>query len=153
VAKTIISSAGFLATASLSIFVESAFAKSDADNANKINNPLNLAASFDVQNYYTPSRFDTGAHANSLLLRPAVAIGPVGPVGVPQIFRTTVPVSTAPNPMGRYNTGLGDIKLFGLFLLSVRHLPGRGAGRRRAFADHADCNRPHPRFSAQAMNS
>jgi hypothetical protein len=118
VAKTIMLAAGFLAAPALAIFAESAFAQSDADNANKSNNPLNLAASFNVQNYYTPSMFGTSGHANSLLLRPTVPVGPVGPIGVPQIFRLTVPVSTAPNPAGGYNTGLGDINLFDIFLLS-----------------------------------
>jgi hypothetical protein len=33
----------------------SAHAQTAADDANKSNNPLNLAASFNLQNYFTPS--------------------------------------------------------------------------------------------------
>ena len=89
-----------------------------ADDANKSNNPLNLAPSFNIQNYYSPSLFGVSAHTNDLLLRPTVPIGPVGPIGVPQIFRATIPVSTRPDPTGGNNTGLGDINLFDIFLLS-----------------------------------
>src|SRR5471030_2222289 len=95
-----------------------AFAQSAADEANKSNNPLNLAASFNIQNYYTPSVFGTSSHTNDFLLRPTIPIGPNGLIGVPQIFRATVPISTRPDPSGGYNTGLGDINLFDIFLLS-----------------------------------
>jgi hypothetical protein len=95
-----------------------AFAQSAADEANKSNNPLNLAASFNIQNYYTPSVFGASSHTNDLLLRPTIPIGPNGLIGVPQIFRATLPVSTRPDPSGGYNTGLGDINLFDIFLLS-----------------------------------
>ncbi|MFM0653460.1 hypothetical protein [Paraburkholderia sediminicola] len=103
----------------LGLSMGNAFAQSSADDANKSNNPLNLAASFNIQNYFTPSVFGpSGAHTNDLLLRPTIPVGPVGPIGVPQIFRATVPVSTRPDPSGGYNTGLGDINLFDIFLLS-----------------------------------
>jgi hypothetical protein len=62
-----------------------ALAQSTADDANKSNNPLNLAPSFNIQDYYSPSLFGVGAHTNDLLLRPTVSIGPIGPIGVPQI--------------------------------------------------------------------
>lgn len=89
-----------------------------SDDANKSNNPLNLAASFNVQNYFTPSLFGGSGHTNDFLLRPTVPIGPNNVIPVPQIFRLTVPVSTRPDPNGGYNTGLGDINLFDIFLLS-----------------------------------
>jgi hypothetical protein len=95
-----------------------ALAQSAAEEANKSNNPLNLAASLNIQNYYTPSVFGASAHTNDFLLRPTIPIGPNGLIGVPQIFRATVPISTRPDPTGGYNTGLGDINLFDIFLLS-----------------------------------
>ncbi|WP_237170048.1 hypothetical protein [Pandoraea faecigallinarum] len=94
-----------------------AVAQTSADDANKSNNPLNLAASFNIQNFYTPSLFGTGGHTNDLLLRPTIPFGPNGFVPVPQIFRVTVPVSTRPDPNGGYNTGLGDVNLFDIFLV------------------------------------
>ncbi|WP_233465123.1 hypothetical protein [Paraburkholderia madseniana] len=51
-------------------------------------------------------------------MRPTVPIGPNSLIGVPEIFRATVPVSTRPDPSGGYNTGLGDLNLFDIFLLS-----------------------------------
>ncbi|CAN7499326.1 MULTISPECIES: hypothetical protein [unclassified Caballeronia] len=102
----------------MAVWANLAFGQSAADEANKSNNPLNLAASFNIQNYYTPSVFGASSHTNDLLLRPTIPIGPNGLIGVPQIFRATVPVSTRPDPNGGYNTGLGDINLFDIFLLS-----------------------------------
>jgi hypothetical protein len=99
-------------------FSSAAYAQASADDANKSNNPLNLAPSFNLQDYYTPSLFGVGGHTNDLLLRPTVPVGPLGPIGVPQIFRATVPISTRPDPSGGYNTGIGDINLFDIFLLS-----------------------------------
>lgn len=95
----------------------SAFAQSAADDANKSNNPLNLSASFNVRNYYTPSIFSSSGHTNDFLLRPTIPMGPSKLIPVPQIFRVTVPVSTRPDPTGGYNTGLGDINIFDIFLL------------------------------------
>ncbi|MGF6243446.1 hypothetical protein P3T42_005210 [Paraburkholderia sp. GAS38] len=100
------------------VFSSAAYAQASADDANKSNNPLNLAPSFNLQDYYTPSLFGVSGHTNDLLLRPTVPVGPIGPIGVPQIFRATVPISTRPDPSGGYNTGLGDINLFDIFLLS-----------------------------------
>jgi hypothetical protein len=93
-------------------------AQSAVDEANKSNNPLNLAASLNIQKYYTPSVFGASAHTNDFLIRPTVPVGPGSLIPVPQIFRATVPISTRPDPSGGYNTGLGDINLFDIFLLS-----------------------------------
>lgn len=95
-----------------------AYSQSSADDANKSNNPLNLAPSFNVQNYFTPSLFGVSAHTNDFLLRPTVPIGPNSLIPVPEIFRMTAPISTRPTSSGGYNTGLGDINLFDIFLLS-----------------------------------
>jgi hypothetical protein len=109
---------GAICVVLLGMPIGDAVAQSSADDANKSNNPLNLAPSFNFQNYYTPSLFGVSGHTNSLLLRPTIPVGPIGPIGVPQIFRATVPVSNGPDPAGGYKTGLGDINLFDIFLLS-----------------------------------
>ena len=95
----------------------SAFAQSAAEEANKSNNPLNLAASFNLQNYFTPSLFGSSNNTNDFLLRPTIPLGPNSLIPVPQIFRLTVPVSTRPELSGGYATGLGDTNLFDIFLL------------------------------------
>lgn len=98
--------------------VSASHAQTSADDANKSNNPLNLAASFNVQNYYTPSLFGVDSHTNDFLLRPTMPFGPNGIVPVPQILRATIPISTRPDASGSgYKTGLGDINLFDIFLL------------------------------------
>jgi len=89
-----------------------------AEDANKANNPLNLAPSLGLQNYYTPRLFGTRAHTNDFLLRPTLPIAPGDWVGVPQILRPTVPISTRPRADGGYRSGLGDISVFDIFLLS-----------------------------------
>lgn len=89
-----------------------------ADDANKSNNPLNLAASLNFQNYYTPTLFGSNAHTNDFLIRPTIPFAPGELIGVPQIFRVTAPVSTRPQADGSYKTGLGDINVFDIFLLS-----------------------------------
>lgn len=89
-----------------------------ADDANQSNNPLNLAPSLNFQNYYTPKLFGTNAHTNDFLVRPTIPIAPGDWIGVPQILRMTAPVSTRPTLDGSYKTGLGDLNLFDIFLLS-----------------------------------
>ncbi|WP_455281956.1 hypothetical protein [Cupriavidus necator] len=97
--------------------VPAARAQSAAEDANKSNNPLNLAASFNLQNFYTPRLYGSNAHTNDFLLRPTIPVLPGKLVGVPQIFRATIPISTRPNANGTYDTGLGDINIFDIFLL------------------------------------
>ncbi|MCC8455805.1 hypothetical protein [Streptomyces rochei] len=63
-----------------------ALAQSDADDASKSNNPLDLAASFNIQDYYVRSVHGASAHTNDFLLRPTMPLGPNGIVPVPQIF-------------------------------------------------------------------
>ncbi|WP_087725754.1 hypothetical protein [Pandoraea sp. PE-S2T-3] len=103
-------------------------AQTSAEDANKSNNPLNLAPSFNVQNFYTPSIFGTGGHTNDFLLRPTIPLGPNGLVPVPQILRATIPISTRPDPNGGYNTGLGDINLFDILLLNAGSSTEIGVG-------------------------
>jgi len=88
-------------------------AQGSAEDANKSNNPLNLAASFNIQNYYSPSLFGSNAHTNDLLLRPTLPLGPNKLIGVPQIIRGTVPVSSRPcgMPKSKAQQGLARISL------------------------------------------
>ncbi len=97
--------------------LEAAMAQDSADLANKSNNPLNVAPSFNIQNFYAPRLYGSNAHTNDLLLRPTIPVAPGSLIGVPQIFRGTVPISTRPKADGTYETGLGDINLFDIFLL------------------------------------
>ncbi|GAA5784788.1 hypothetical protein [Chitiniphilus shinanonensis] len=89
----------------------------DAETANKSNNPLNPAPGLNFQDYYTPTLYGSDKHTNDFLLRGTLPVMPNSLVGVPQIFRLTMPLSTRPDPEGGYKTGLGDINLFDIFLL------------------------------------
>lgn len=91
----------------------------NADTANKSNNPLNLAPGVNVQDYYTPKLFNTNAHTNDALIRGTLPMASNGVIGVPQLFRATLPVSTRPDPSGGYRTGIADLNLFDIFLLKT----------------------------------
>ncbi|MEQ7921279.1 hypothetical protein ABQX22_18940 [Xanthomonas sp. WHRI 1810A] len=91
----------------------------NADTANKSNNPLNLAPGLNFQDYYTPDIANTNAHTNDALIRGALPMAPNGFIGVPQLLRATVPISTRPDPHGGYSTGVGDLNLFDIFLLKT----------------------------------
>lgn len=91
----------------------------NADTANKSNNPLNLAPGANLQNYYTPSLYDSNVHTNDALLRGTLPVAPNDFIGVPQLLRTTLPVSTRPDPRGGYSIGIGDLNLFDIFLLKT----------------------------------
>jgi hypothetical protein len=68
----------------------------NAETANKSNNPLNLAPGANLQDYYTPKLFDSNAHTNDALLRGTLPIAPNDFIGVPQLLRATLPISTRP---------------------------------------------------------
>lgn len=91
----------------------------NADTANKSNNPLNLAPGANLQDYYTPRLFDSNAHTNDTLLRGTLPIAPSDFIGVPQLLRATLPISTRPDPHSGYTTGIGDLNLFDIFLLKT----------------------------------
>ena len=91
----------------------------NAETANKSNNPLNLAPGLNVQDYYTPSLYDSNAHTNDLLVRGTLPLAPGDFLPVPQLLRATLPVSTRPDPHGGYSTGIGDLNLFDIFLLKT----------------------------------
>lgn len=108
-----------LAACGLLACMSTAHAQTTVEEANKSNNPLNLAPALTMQNYYMPSIFGTNTHTNDFMLRPTIPIGPSRFIPVPQLFRATVPISTRPDPNGGYQTGLGDINLFDIFLMDV----------------------------------
>ncbi|UVE16041.1 hypothetical protein NVV93_10280 [Pseudomonas sp. LS44] len=91
----------------------------NADIANKSNNPLNLSPGLNFQDYYTPELYDSNAHTNDFLLRGTLPIAPSDFIGVPQLLRATLPISTRPDPSGGYSTGIGDLNLFDIFLLKT----------------------------------
>ena len=91
----------------------------NADTANKSNNPLNLAPGMNLQDYYTPKIYDTNVHTNDALLRGTLPIAPNDFIGVPQLLRATLPISTRPDPHNGYSTGIGDLNLFDIFLLKT----------------------------------
>jgi hypothetical protein len=78
-------SLGASAVLCAAVFSSAAYAQASADDANKSSNPLNLAPSFNFQDYTTPSLFGVIGHTNDLLLRPTVPVGPLGPIGMPQV--------------------------------------------------------------------
>lgn len=81
-------------------WISATIAQIEAEEANKSNNPLNLAESFNLQNYYTFSVFGTSAHTNDFSLRPTVPVGPNSLTSVSQMIRATIPISTRPDPAG-----------------------------------------------------
>ena len=91
----------------------------NAETANKSNNPLNLAPALNLQDYYTPQVYDSNIHTNDALLRGALPMAPNDFIGVPQLLRVTLPISTRPDPHSGYSTGIGDLNLFDIFLLKT----------------------------------
>ncbi|WP_237380102.1 hypothetical protein [Cupriavidus sp. SW-Y-13] len=104
------------------LLASAAMAQTSAEDANKSNNPLNPSPAFNLQNYYTPRLYGSGAHTNDFLLRGTLPVAPNSLIGAPQIIRPTVPISTRPKGDGTYETGLGDINLFDIFLLRAQGL-------------------------------
>ena len=92
----------------------------NTDEANQSNNPLNLAPSFNVQDYFVDDTYDTHSTSNDFLLRFATPLPPTGFVKVPQLIRTTVPINTRPDDGGGYGTALGDISVFDILLLKTK---------------------------------
>ncbi|WP_213938799.1 hypothetical protein [Pseudomonas sp. dw_612] len=91
----------------------------NAEEANKSNNPLNLAPGANLQDYYTPRLFDTNVHTNDALLRGTLPVAANDFIGVPQLLRATLPISTRPDPHNGYSTGIGDLNLFDIFLIKT----------------------------------
>ncbi|HFZ8995805.1 TPA: hypothetical protein ACIPUI_002965 [Citrobacter freundii] len=93
--------------------------ESTASVANQSNNPLHPAASMSFHDYYTPQLYDSDQYTNDVMLRATVPVAP-GLIPVPQILRISVPVTTRPQFSGGYDTGIGDINLFDIFLLKSK---------------------------------
>lgn len=96
------------------------WAQENSENvANQSNNPLHPAASVSFHDYYTPELYNNDQHTNDFLLRATVPVAP-GLLPVPQILRVSVPVATRPQISDGYDTGVGDINLFDIFLLKTK---------------------------------
>lgn len=91
----------------------------NAEDSNKSNNPLNVAPGANLQDYYTPRLYDSNAHSNDVLLRGTLPIAPNDFIGVPQLVRATLPISTRPDPHHGYSTGIGDLNLFDIFIVKT----------------------------------
>jgi hypothetical protein len=104
---------GVLSASSLLAFADT------ADTANQSNNPLNFAPGLNLQNYYTPKIYDSNAHTNDAVVRGILPVAPGELIGVPQILRASLPISTRPDPRHGYSTGIGDLNLFDIFLLKT----------------------------------
>lgn len=107
-----------LLMAQLSLTPLAAYSQASASDANQSNNPLNPAPGLNIQNSYSPNLYGINAHTNDFLLRGTLPMLPSRLIGVPQILRATVPISTRPQADGSYTTGLGDINIFDIFLLN-----------------------------------
>lgn len=77
----------------------------NAETANKSNNPLNLAPGLNLQDYYTPQVYDSNIHTNDALLRGALPVAPNDFIGVPQLLRVTLPISTRPAQRVQHRDG------------------------------------------------
>ncbi|MGI6852412.1 hypothetical protein [Mesorhizobium sp. 1B3] len=86
----------------------------DHNAINEANNPLTPKVTINLHNYYVPELTDLdGRRANQLLLRGLI---PSDLFGVPQLFRFTLPIATAPELPNGYMTGLGDLTLMDMFV-------------------------------------
>ncbi|WP_456021770.1 hypothetical protein [Pseudomonas protegens] len=91
----------------------------NAEDSNKSNNPLNVAPGANLQDYSTPRLYDSNAHTHDVLLRGPLPIAPNDFIGVPQLIRATLPISTRPDPHSGYSTGIGDLNLFAIFIVKT----------------------------------
>lgn len=97
-------------------FVASSAVAQEHQDVNDANNPLTPKITINLQDYYVPSFADTPGHptSNQFLLRGLI---PSDLGGLPQLFRFTLPVATAPDVPTGYVTGLGDLTLMDIFIL------------------------------------
>ena len=108
------------------------------DAVSKANNPLTSAIGVNFQNYYVPSLYGVpDAEANSFLFRGVIPFK----LGIAQIGRLTLPVNTVPavDADGDPDSGLGDLNLFDVLLLSEQGAPVQfGIGPQATFPTHTD---------------
>lgn len=84
---------------------------SSADT-NAANNPLTPKITINFHDQVAPELYDLDQASNAFLFRGVV---PHKLGGVPQLFRYTLPVVTAPDGQGGSASGLGDLNLIELF--------------------------------------
>lgn len=96
-------------------------------DVNEANNPLTPKITVNFHDYYIPSFNDVpgSPKSNQLLLRGLI---PSDLGGMPQLFRYTLPVATAPDEPSGYVTGLGDLTLMDIFILPKHGEVTLGAG-------------------------
>lgn len=100
---------GFLPTSGLTVF-EGDGEKSSSQN--DANNPLTPKVTLNLHDYYVPSLIGVpDREANQLLFR---GLMPFKVLGVPQLFRFTLPVVTSPTFPNGSDTGFGDLTIFDL---------------------------------------
>lgn len=83
-----------------------------AADVNAANNPLTPKITINFHDQAAPELYDLDQGSNAFLFRGVV---PHKLGGVPQLFRFTLPVVTAPDGQGGSATGLGDLNLIELF--------------------------------------
>ncbi|WP_018901695.1 hypothetical protein [Rhizobium sp. 2MFCol3.1] len=103
-----------------------AFAQ-EHQEVNDANNPLTPKVTLNLHDYYIPSFIDTpgNPHSNQFLLRGLI---PSDMFGLPELFRFTLPIATAPDIPSGYVTGLGDLTLMDIFILPKHGDVTLGAG-------------------------
>jgi hypothetical protein len=93
----------------------------DGDASNAANNPLTPSITVNFHDYYVPDIIgQPDREANQYLQR---GLMPHKLFGLPQLFRYTLPVATAPTFPRGSQTGLGDLFLIDFFTLPP--LPGK----------------------------
>jgi hypothetical protein len=89
-----------------------------ADKTNEANNPLTPKLTLNLHDYYAPDLIGVpDREANQLLFR---GLMPHKLGGLPQLFRFTVPLATAPEFPSGSVTGLGDLTLMDLFVIPAK---------------------------------
>lgn len=87
-------------------------------DVNAANNPLTPKITVNFHDQAAPELYGLDQGSNAFLFRGVV---PHKLGGVPQLFRYTLPVVTAPDGQGGSVSGLGDLNLIELFPLLLKH--------------------------------
>lgn len=92
-------------------------AQDTGSRANEANNPLTPKITTNFHDQWAPSLYGTHDSTNAFLFRGVV---PNATFDTPQLFRYTLPVTTAPTTSGS-TTSIGDLNLIDLFPFKVGH--------------------------------
>lgn len=95
------------------------WAEINSDEMNASNNPLTPMAAVNFHDYIGSSIFGTDKELNTFYLRAAL---PNMMGGHPQLTRMTIPYQTTLDSTGEKISGMGDISIFDIFLLSTAEL-------------------------------